>query len=327
MGQKYCHLSHQERKLIFNWSHYQDKTIREIARLLNRSHSTISRELKRNIYDYYVPTYYPNPAHDMYKARMSKRAQREKLKTSETRLYVLDKLRKGWSPQIISGRLKLTNEAPYVCHKSIYQFVYSSPPELIACLARKHKKRRKKYPSRRYNKKCSMKTSILERPTFINERSQLGHWESDSVVSKHKKSALNVIIERATRLVHITKLSSKSALVTSNAIIKRLSSHPAGFVQSITYDNGSENAQHIKVNGTLQCDSYFCQPYHSWEKGAVEQINSLIRRYLPKGTDFSTVTNKQIQEIEHNLNSRPRRCLDYKTPFEIYNEKVGALPS
>ncbi|KZN50871.1 IS30 family transposase [Pseudoalteromonas luteoviolacea] len=326
MGQKYSHLSHTERKLIFNWFHYQDKTIREIARLLERSHSTISRELKRNIYNYYVPTYYPNPAQDMYKARMSKRAKREKLKTTETRLYVMDKLREGWSPQTISGRLKLTSEAPYVCHESIYQFIYKSFPIMITCLPRKHKKRRKRYPVRRYNKKSAAKTSILERPEYINDRSELGHWESDSVVSKHKKSALNVIVERATRLVHISKLGAKTALVTSNALIKRLSLHPPEFVQSITYDNGSENTRHIKTNEKLMCESYFCQPYHSWEKGAVEQVNSLIRRYLPKGTDFSTVTDKQIKEIEHKLNSKPRRCLGYKTPFEIYNEKVGALP-
>ncbi|KZN52321.1 hypothetical protein N474_23045 [Pseudoalteromonas luteoviolacea CPMOR-2] len=161
---------------------------------------------------------------------------------------------------------------------------------------------------------------------YINDRSELGHWESDSVVSKHKKSALNVIVERATRLVHISKLGVKTALVTSNALIKRLSLHPPEFVQSITYDNGSENTRHIKTNEKLKCESYFCQPYHSWEKGAVEQVNSLIRRYLPKGTDFSTVIDKQIKEIEYKLNSKPRRCLGYKTLLEIYNEKVDALP-
>jgi len=96
-------------------------------------------------------------------------------------------------------------------------------------------------------------------------------------------------------------------------------------VNSITYDNGVENAHHLVVNEHLDCKSYFCQPYHSWEKGAVEQINGLIRRYLPKGTHFETITDSQILKIENALNSRPRKCLNYKTPFETYTEMSGAL--
>lgn len=104
-----------------------------------------------------------------------------------------------------------------------------------------------------------------------------------------------------------------------------MSNHPSELVQSITYDNGSENTNHLKVNKVLGANSYFCLPYHSWEKGAVEQINSLIRRYIPKKTDISQISGTEIYKIEKLLNNRPRKCLDYKTPYEVFREQRGAL--
>ncbi len=153
----------------------------------------------------------------------------------------------------------------------------------------------------------------------------MGHCKSDSVESKCRKKILNVLIERTTRLVHICKLSSKKYIDTKNAIIKRLSVHPGQAVKPITYDNSPENAKHLSINETLNCDSYFCQPYHSWEKGSVEQVNGLIRRYIPKGSDLANVHYNTIEKIENLLNNRPRRCLGFKTPFEVYNEMCGAL--
>lgn len=327
MGQKYSHLSLHERKLIFNWFHYRKMSIRKIGDLLRRSHTTISREIIRNKSQYYVPTYYPHSAQRYYAMRMRRRASRGRISNEGTKQYVINKLKIGWTPELISGRLKLTAEEKYICHESIYQYIYKEAKELIIYLPRKHKRRRMKYPSRAYVTKTSLKTSILERPDEIDNRSIPGHWESDSIESKGRKLTLNVVVERVTRISHITKLSSKKALATKNALIKRLASYPNKFVCSVTYDNGSENAGHLKVNEKLGCKSYFCQAYHSWEKGAVEQVNGLIRRYLPKGTDFALVSSKRIEEIENTLNSRPRKCLGYKTPFEIYNEIHGALPS
>ncbi len=325
MKKTYKHLSLFERQRLFQWYHYEKKSIREIGRLLGRSHSTISREIKRNMSDYYVPTYYPNPAHIDYKVRMKKRVLRGRLKNAQVKNYVIEKLKLGWTPQIISGRLKYFKEADYICHESIYQYIYLEAPELISYLPHKHKRRRKKYPKRKYKTKISQKTYISERPESVNNRTEPGHWESDSVESKGWKTALNVVVERKTRLTHVTKLSSKKALTTQHALIKRLSVYPERFINSITYDNGSENAYHLKINEKLRCESFFCQPYHSWEKGSVEQVNGLIRRYLPKGTDFNNVSAAQLMEIENALNNRPRKCLGYKTPFESYNEIAGAL--
>ena len=325
MKKEYTHLDLWERQCLFVWYHYEKKSMRAIARQLGRSHSTISRELKRNISTHYVPTYYPHPAQRMYQQRIRNKAQRPLLKSLATRHYVIDKLKMGWSPEIISGRLKHENKLDSVCHESIYQFIYKESPELRETLPRKHKKRRTKYPKRKYISKIGAKTSILERPEGINERSIPGHWESDSLESKGRTCALNVLLERTSRITHITRLKSKRSNDTKNAIIDRLSEHPNRLVNSITYDNGIENALHLEINQQLECDSFFCQPYHSWEKGSVEQINSLIRRFLPKGTDFSQITNKTLREIEYQINSRPRKCLGFKTPIEVYNEICGAL--
>lgn len=295
---------------------------------MNRSHATISREIRRNINNYYVPTYYPNIAHKLYQVRVRRRAERPRLKNVETLSYVIAKLKIGWPPEIISGRLKKEGAIAYINHESIYQYIYKEARELIQFLPRKHKKRRKKYSSRKYTyiHKIALKTSILERPELINARNEAGHWESDTIECKTRRGGLNVVLERTSRLTRITKLPSKKSVDTKNALQRKLSKLPQSFVKSITYDNGPENARHIETNSDLDCLSYFCQPYHSWEKGAVEQVNGLIRRFLPKGTDISCVHQSSIRKIENLLNNRPRKCLDYKTPNEVYNELCGALP-
>jgi IS30 family transposase len=326
MGQQYTHLSLFERQRLFEWYHREKRSIREIGRLLGRSHSTISREIRRNMSNYYVPTYYPNVAHRYYQVKVRKRVKRPRLKTIEMQRHVSEKLKAGWTPEVISGRLKKEKSAVYVNHESIYQYIYKEARELIQYLPRKHKKRRKKYPVRKYAEKTSHKTSILERPESINNRSEAGHWESDTVECKTRKGGLNVVLERTFRLIRITKLPSKKSIDTKNALKQKLSKLPGSFVKSVTYDNGPENARHIETNSDLSCESYFCQPYHSWEKGAVEQVNGLIRRFLPKGTDISNIHHSSIRKIENLLNNRPRKCLGYKTPNEAYTEFYGALP-
>jgi IS30 family transposase len=329
----YTHLSLWERTAIFRWYHYEKQSMREIARRLDRNHSTISREISRNTcrepslmkYRIYIPTYYPHPAHRMARYRLRTRASRPKLKGNHTQQYVINKLQKGWSPEIIAGRLKHHPNLEPVSHEAIYQFIYKESPGLVKCLARQHKHRRKKFPTRKFHTNIANKTMICDRPEHINNRSEYGHWESDTIESKGRNGGLNVLVERASRLTHITKLNSKKASATEKAIIRRLSRHPVNMTKSITYDNGSENAGHQKINEQLNTNSYFCQPYHSWEKGAVEQVNSLIRRFIPKKTDISEISGREIYKIEKLLNNRPRKCLNYRTPYEVFREQCGAL--
>lgn len=325
MGTQYSHLSLFERQLMFKWYHYDKHSMREIARRLHRSHTTISREIKRNMCTHYVPTWYPHPAYLMYRIRIRDRAQRPYLKTNKTRNYVREKLRLGWSPEIISGRLKLEGNLKYACHESIYQFIYKEEPELIQYLPRKHKKRRVKKPYRIKPSRIKGRKSLVERPVEADDRTQIGHWESDTIVSVDRKCGLNVIVDRKSRLVHISFVKDKTAKLTHEAIVNRLKNHPNKLSKTITYDNGTENTQHLKTNEMLEITSYFCEPYSSWEKGSVEQVNGLIRRYFPKGTCLKSLTYVEINRVEKLLNNRPRKCLGYLTPYEVFREERGAL--
>ncbi len=147
-----------------------------------------------------------------------------------------------------------------------------------------------------------------------------------TIVSRASSYVLSVLVERTSRLVKIARLSDKTTLLQMASIRRRLIGFTAETVRSITYDNGPENALHYRLNKALKTDSYFCKPYHSWEKGTVENTNGLIRRYLPKKTDFSLVSPKTIKAIENTLNNRPRKCLQFKTPNEVFYKAIsGAL--
>lgn len=291
MGEQYSHLDETERRLIKQWSD-NGLPLREIGRRLNRSHTTISRELKRNLWC--GKYYYFHQAHLFYEKRLKARAQRYRLKSASLREYVCNKLKIGWSPELIAGRLKVTASDCYVSHESIYQYIYLEAPELVTYLARQHKNRRKKFPYRKATVRIRNRVSITERPESVNDREAIGHWESDTMIGGDRQCGLNVIVERASRLAHISLMRKKTAQETYKAVTRRLGNHHNALVKSITYDNGSENVLHEDVNNCLKTKSYFCAPYHSWEKGSVEQVNGLIRRFMPKGTVFSEIEPSEI---------------------------------
>jgi len=322
MTESYSHLDKTERTLIKDWIN-QGISLREIGRRLNRSHTTISRELRRNLWC--GKHYYIRSAQEFYEYRLKNRAQRFRLKTPEIRNYVHQKLSIGWTPELISGRLREFDPNNYVCHESIYQYIYIEARQLIEYLARKHKKRRAKYPYRGTVERIKNRNAITERPDEVEARGVVGHWESDSIVGHDKSSGLNVIVERSTRLVNISLIKNKTAKETKSAILRRLSNHTNALVKSITYDNGTENTLHQEINDKLDLQSFFCAPYHSWEKGSVEQVNGLIRRFYPKGTNFKEVTAAEINKVEKLLNNRPRKCLNYRTPYEMFRIASGAL--
>lgn len=320
----YSHLDRRERTLIKDW-HNQNISLREIGRRLHRSHTTISRELRRNLWC--GKHYYIRGAQEMYERRLKWRAQRYRLKTASIRRFVTCKLVCGWTPELIAGRMREFDPDNYACHESIYQYIYIEAPKLIKFLARKHKKRRPKYPYRKGGEKVKNRTPIDQRPVDVESRNTIGHWESDTVVGADRSVSLNVVIERSSRLVNISLIKNKTAAETKSALIRRLANHPKELVKSITYDNGTENVLHQDINDSLDSLSFFCAPYHSWEKGSVEQVNGLIRRVFPKGTDFNSVTHAEINRIEKLLNNRPRKCLNYQTPYEVFRKACGALPA
>lgn len=317
----YGHLSPEERDKISNLR-ARGISLGDIAMELHRHKSTISRELTRNssaIYD----SYYPHAAQNRADERKSKAHRRRRLKNANIRRYVVSRLKEGWSPEQIAGRLKQTHAPVRISHEAIYQFVYEpilrKQENLAPFLARAHKKRRLK--GHRHTHKDShipMRVSIIQRPQHIQNRRQLGHWEADAAISRQSQAALNVTVERKSRLTKITRMSQRTSHNTHRAITKALKKFPKKARRTITYDNGSENVDHMLTNKTLETSSFFCEPFHSWEKATVENTIGLIRRVYPKKTDFDLITDRDVKKLEIMLNNRPRKCLSFKTPLEVF---------
>ncbi len=300
----------------------QGKSVREIGMALKRHPSTISRELERNAPSVYKGYYRGHKAHERAANRISRAHQRPRLKSDIIRTYVQDGLSIGWSPEQIAGRISMDHPEFSISHEAIYQYIYEEHPELIPYLPRSHKKRQKRGHSRKHRSShIPNRVSIDTRPLHIGQRTQAGHWESDTVVSRQSKSALLVSVERKTRFSFIGKLDQKTAESTRKCLLDQLLPLPQWLTKSITYDNGSENTEHEIVNHTLGTSSFFCNPYHSWEKGTVENTIGLIRRFLPKKTNFNQVTPSEIKCIELLLNNRPRKCLNYFTPLEAITKE------
>jgi len=326
MDRKYTQLTSEERDRIAVLRARGNKPS-EIAKILGRNKSTVCRELTRNKSSTYN-VYLSHRAHERAVKRKSKAAQRPRLKNKVIMDYVIKKLHLGWTPEQIAGRITQELPGQSVSHEAIYQFIYDKETlrdmDLRSCLPRRHRKRLPRGHSRKHHKlHIPQRVSIKERPVYINERLEFGHWEVDTVISRQSSSSLAVALERLSRRLHIAKLKAKSARSLRISLNRRLGIHPTHLRKSITYDNGSENVEHVLVNKTLGTQSFFCEPYRSWEKGSVENAISLIRRFLPKKTNFAMITKEQVKQIENLLNNRPRKCLGYKTPNEIFNEAVA----
>jgi len=225
----------------------------------------------------------------------------------------------GYTPEQVAGRLGLDKPGYKTNHESIYLFIYRERPDLIQYLPRGRRKRQKRSikPGKRMVK-IPNRTMIEDRPSEINDRLEYGHWEADTVVSRQSKSTLVVVRERKLQLIFIRKIPRKDARNMRYAVIDILKRIPQEFRKSITFDNGLENAEHQLIAKRLGVKTYFCNPYHSWEKGGVENGIGLIRRYYPKKTDFSLISDQEIKLIEKRLNNRPRKTLGFLTPLEAY---------
>lgn len=326
MAKEYDHLTLSERDKITTML-YEHKSIGKIALALGRSKSTVSREIKRNASPEYQ-LYLSHRAHGRSEERRKQTRSRPRLKNKQIVSFVEAKLQEGWSPEQIAGRLPKEHPGLTISHEAIYQYIYHpktpSRLEMIGLLRRAHRKRKAKGVGRSVRKtKIPNRTSIEQRPSFVETRKQAGHWEGDSLVSRKSLVALNSLVERKSRLLKLTKLPRKSAFHTVDAVVKRLKDLPPEARRTLTMDNGTENAGHQQITADIGTQCYFAHPYASWERGTNENTNGLIRWYLPKGTDFNTITEKQIAQIESSLNNRPRKCLGFKTPFEVASHFVA----
>lgn len=215
-----------------------------------------------------------------------------------------------------------------ISHEAIYQYIYMPnvrrEENLVGCLARAHRRRQcKGHRHTHRNTHIPQRISILQRPPVVEHRQQFGHWERDGIETRKGRTGLSVLVERKSRFVKITKISARTARNTSTSMTRILARYPKGMRRSVTYDNGKENVEHVRVNRILGTKSYFCEPFHSWEKGTIENTIGLIRRVFPKSTNFDCVTKKQLTALERRMNNRPRKRLNYSTPNQIFHRGVA----
>lgn len=297
--------------------------IREIARRLSRNHSIVSRCLRKLPYSPHLASLSSlEKAREMeYRAKLqrSKPRIKQRLKSHEIRCYVEDKLKLGWTPELIAGRLRLEHPIWSTNYESIYQWIYRERRDLICYLLVRGKGKRRKRTGtyRRYKQPAAPKRSIEARPQIVATRQRVGDWEGDTLVSKQSTVSVFNLVERSSRFIILEKIPDCSATSGSQAMIGCLSNIPQQLRHSITLDNGPENSAHQQVEQALGIETYFCHPYCASERGTVENRNGFIRQYLPKKTDFQTVSEQTLQAIQDIHNHRPMKCLGFKTPHEV----------
>lgn len=299
--------------------------IRTIARLLRRDPGVISRELQRNR----LPdgTYDPHRAQRKADLRATKTNIRKLESDFRLHDWVARKLREGWSPELIAGRLQGSDAPPElegatVSHEQIYQYIYDGEGRWegwYRLLHRKHRRRRRRCGRKPQKVRIPERVSIHDRPEEIDERGRCGDWESDEMEFRGQRERLSVQYERVLMLTRLHRVADKTAAENGQAIAETLDGLPPAFAKSLTFDNGSENVCHTRLRDTFHLDTFFCDPYAAWQKGGVENTIGLLRRALPKDTDLSALTENELHAIEERLNNRPRKKLNYQTP----NEALG----
>lgn len=295
---------------------------------LGRPTSAVSRELSR------FPFKYTAEKANKEALRKAKIHNCHDKLVENQRLYnlVMRLLRKHWSPQQISTHLKrkyTTLPSMQISHESIYTYIYllakgELKKELIGYLRQKKKSRYSRKGANDKRGKISEMLSIEERPKEVESRSVAGHWEGDLIMGRNHKSAIGSIVERKTRTVLLVKLKGKDATSVRKAFEREFKSLPSQMKLSMTYDQGREMAEHKLFTKNTRMKVFFCHPASPWERGTNENTNMLIRDYFPKGTDFSTITKKELKRVQHELNERPRRALNDESPKEVFQKEILA---
>jgi len=326
---KYTRLTLSERVIIETLLK-EKRSKSYIAKQLGRSRSTISNEVNKWLGSqfYYTATL----AHEYARLLNITKRDKDKITLNKAlRIQVYRGLLSRLSPELISGRLKLVypnDPTMQISYESIYRYIYAHPQgninkKLIKLLVRKKSRRRKAKKSDRHKAKIRDGTSIECRPDDIEKRIEVGHWEGDLVIGAKHKSCIGSIVERKSRYLLIVKPNDKKSKTVCVSFAKILNEQPELFKKSMTYDNGTEMAEHKLITKKTGMDIYFAHPYSSWERGTNENTNGLIRRYYPKKTDFNTVSQQDLYILQERLNNRPRKVLGYYTAKEIYQFEIN----
>jgi len=326
---KYRKLVKEDRILIAQWKNKGYSNI-QIAKWLGRSVSTVGREITRNNFEGKVY----EPLHAQGKAEIKKNKAweaKQPLKNSWVYSYVFDNLRQAWSPEQITGRLKLDypdNSDRQIGVETIYRFIYKSRNKKLRLwdyLRRKQVRRRKKGGRKAQRVRIPDRVSIHLRPRVVDNRKEAGHWEGDSIEGKAHLSGLHTEYERVFSITKMLGIKRINADETTQAQSEIFGPLPEWLRKSTTLDNGKENVKHILLKKMFGMDTYFADPYSAYQRGGNENANLWIRYYFPKGTDFSKVSEEEIKDVEWELNNRPRKRLGFKTPMEALEEYAKGL--
>jgi IS30 family transposase len=325
------YLSQEERVSISDGLHH-DNSLRAIAKRLNRNVTSISREVARGT-NPVTGRYEPYWAQQQSTARLARPKAIKITRNPALKKEIQSKLEKHWSPEQISGWLKLTwpdNEAMNVCHETIYQAVYvQARGELRLDVKRALRtgRARRRPRTGEQNRKPRFREPMLmisERPADVEDRAVPGHWEGDLITGAHNKSAIGTLVERASGFTLLLHLPDRhDAETVQQAIITKMGRLPALLRNTLTWDQGSELALHQKIKTSLDMEVYFCDPHSPWQRGTNENTNGLLRQYFPKGTDLSIFPEEYLDAVAEELNDRPRKRLGFAKPAEKILELIN----
>jgi len=332
LARTYRQLELDERRTLFRLVEARTP-VSEIARRLRRHPSTIYRELGRNRFrdgDRGSCGYFPLNAQDL--ARRRRQRRRKLAADDDLREHVVGRLKDGWSPQQIAGRLKrelADGGGPTVCHETIYRHVYG--PEgredgLFRHLPKARRRRGSRYGRRPRSTSIPRERWIENRPAEVGTRETFGHWEADLLIFRKEAGKANVtsLIERTSRFTFLLPNEDKRSAAVIAGIAEALRRLPEDARQSVTFDRGSEFAGYAALDRDLAVKAYFCDPHSPWQKGAVENLNGRARRFLPRESPPETLARTRLRRLADRLNDTPRRCLGYRTPREVFQQHLAA---
>jgi IS30 family transposase len=321
----YVQLTSEERYVIYHLKLYK-LSLREIGRRLGRHHTTISREIKRN--GPIIPTwvYWHQGAHEQALRRRKQPRHYRRHDYAPLVQYVEQSLCADRSPDVIAACLKLEYPDDHrmrISIETVYRWVYRDARQggrLFNCLCRCHKKRRRQYHYGKGRGLIPGRISIDMRPDLVATRQRFGDWEGDTVEGAKGSGHITTHVERKSRYLIAGKLANKTAAETAQAVTTAFRPIPAALRHTLTLDNGKEFARFHDIEKGTGLVIYFADPYSAWQRGTNENTNGLLRRYFPKGTDFRTVSEKTLAEAVRKLNHRPRKCLGYRSPHDVFLE-------
>jgi len=324
----YCHLTLEEREEISRLLS-QKYSFNAIGKHLGRDKGTISREVNQGADNKYIYRAVRAQNRARRKSAKRKKGKRKMNANKKLKKEVMAKLRLRWSPEQIANFLKEKypqDKGMRISHEAIYTYLYVLPKgqlkkELLSYL-RQGKKRR--YKRNRKNQGIERKledmTSIEERPAEVADRTVPGHWEGDLIIGKNRRSALGSLVERTSRTTILVPLNNRQAPTVRKSFAKEIRQVPRQMKLTLTYDQGREMAEHKLFSRQTRVKVYFAHPGSPWERGTNENTNGLVRQFFPKGTDFNRVSRREIKKVQHLLNGRPRKILNWQTPYETFNK-------